>query len=286
MASSGRELPVLHRGGVPRWTLHLRKRVVARGPSSSYTSGAVNRAITYFLLFAVSAVAAPEAHAAFRVTFVDGGTLSADAVAHEGGLTIISLEGGGTMGVLSSRISSIEPAAAPPRPELPILPAAPPFPSARASGQAPEPAGTSGLEEGEDLLMGAGETGGFAALIRRAAARHGVDAELLRCVLLVESAFDPRAVSPKGAMGLAQLMPGTARDLGVQDPFDAEESVDAAARLLGRLLEENEGRFVPALAAYNAGPGSVRRYGGLPPYGETIRYVERVLSLYYTSPGQ
>ena len=82
-------------------------------------------------------------------------------------------------------------------------------------------------------------------------------------------------------MGIAQLMPATARELGVNDPFDPRQAVDGAARLLGRLLRENGGRFVPALAAYNAGTGTVRRYRGVPPYDETIHYVEKVLTLYY-----
>ena len=81
-------------------------------------------------------------------------------------------------------------------------------------------------------------------------------------------------------MGLAQLMPGTAADLDVEDPFDPVQAVDAAARHLKALLKRNEGSFVPALAAYNAGQGAVERYSGIPPYGETIRYVEKILTLY------
>jgi len=107
-----------------------------------------------------------------------------------------------------------------------------------------------------------------------------VDKDLLRSLLEVESALDPSAVSPKGAMGLAQLMPPTAKELGVDDPFDPPQAVDAAARLLKDLLEKSDGGFVEALAAYNAGQGAVSRYGGLPPYAETIHYIERILSRY------
>lgn len=120
----------------------------------------------------------------------------------------------------------------------------------------------------------------YAALIQDAAKRYQVDAELLKCVLEVESGFNSGAVSPKGAMGVAQLMPETARDLGVRNPFDPVQAVDGAARHLHDLLARSGGRFVPALAAYNAGEGTVRRYGGLPPYHETIAYIERILTLY------
>ena len=93
-----------------------------------------------------------------------------------------------------------------------------------------------------------------------------------------ESGFDPRAVSPAGAQGIAQLMPATARGLGVRDPFDPAQAIPAAARLLSGHVRAF-GSVPLALAAYNAGPGAVRRYGGIPPYPETQAYVARVLAL-------
>jgi soluble lytic murein transglycosylase-like protein len=117
----------------------------------------------------------------------------------------------------------------------------------------------------------------FDALIRQEAARAGIDPALLRAVVRHESAFDPRAVSHKGAMGLAQLMPATARRFGAVDPFDPAQNLRAGARYLAFLLERYEGDTARALAGYHAGEGTVDRYGGMPPYPETLRYVGRVL---------
>ena len=118
----------------------------------------------------------------------------------------------------------------------------------------------------------------YAGLIDAAAARTGVPADLIAAVARQESGFDPRAVSPAGAQGLMQLMPGTARGLGVADPFDPAQAIDGGARLLRSLLDRF-GRTDLALAAYNAGPGAVTRYGGIPPYPETQRYVRSVLAM-------
>jgi hypothetical protein len=114
--------------------------------------------------------------------------------------------------------------------------------------------------------------------IAAAASANGVAPVLLAAVLRAESGFDPRAVSSAGAQGIAQLMPATARGLGVRDPFDPGQAIPAAARLLGGHLRAF-GSVPLALAAYNAGPGAVRRHGGVPPYRETQTYVARVMAL-------
>ena len=115
------------------------------------------------------------------------------------------------------------------------------------------------------------------AVIEDAARKEGFTPDLLRAVINRESGFDPCAVSDKGALGLMQLMPETAEALGVTDVFDPEQNVRGGARYLGELLERYGGDLVLALAAYNAGPGRVARYDGLPPIPETIDYVRDIL---------
>jgi len=123
------------------------------------------------------------------------------------------------------------------------------------------------------------------AAIEEAAARHMVDPNLVRAVIKVESNFNPSAVSNKGAMGLMQLMPYTARDLRVSNPFDPEQNVDAGVRHLRTLLDNFHGDVPLTLAAYNAGAGAVTRSGGVPPYAETRSYVKKITDLYQNSGG-
>ena len=108
-----------------------------------------------------------------------------------------------------------------------------------------------------------------------AADRYGLPRELVRSVMSAESGFHSEALSPKGAIGLMQLMPGTAQTLGV-DPYDPAQNVDAGTRYLRDLLEKYQGGLRHALAAYNAGPGAVEKYNGVPPYRETINYIVRI----------
>jgi cell wall-associated NlpC family hydrolase len=117
----------------------------------------------------------------------------------------------------------------------------------------------------------------YASLFQSASAKYGVDAGLLAAVARQESGFNPTAVSPAGAQGLMQLMPATAKGLGVKNPLDPTQAVDGATRLLKSLLDEF-GRTDLALAAYNAGPGAVHRYGGIPPYSETQKYVRNIMA--------
>ena len=119
------------------------------------------------------------------------------------------------------------------------------------------------------------------ASIVMAAARHNVDPNLVRAVVKVESNFNSNAVSRKGAMGLMQLMPSTARTLKVKNPFDPEQNVDAGVRHLKSLLESYGGDVNLTLAAYNAGQGAVARSAGIPHFAETQNYVRRITNLYY-----
>jgi len=114
-------------------------------------------------------------------------------------------------------------------------------------------------------------------MVGEAARRYALPRSLVRAVARAESSLDPAAVSPKGARGVMQLMPATAKELGVDNAFDPAQNIDAGARLLRQLLEKYEGRVAEALAAYNAGPGAVARHNGVPPYRETRGYIRKVV---------
>jgi cell wall-associated NlpC family hydrolase len=151
----------------------------------------------------------------------------------------------------------------------------------------PDPAattvtGTSGANGWNAITGTAFRTGAattpYADLFAAASQKYGVPAALLSAVAKQESGYDPNAVSRAGARGLMQLMPGTAKTLGVADPFDPAQAIDGAARML-RDLTARFGSTELALAAYNAGPGAVLKYQGIPPYPETQHYVSNVMSL-------
>lgn len=117
-------------------------------------------------------------------------------------------------------------------------------------------------------------------LVDDSAERYDVDPKLVHAVIRAESGYNPRAVSSKGARGLMQLMPQTARELGVADSFDPAANIAGGTRYLRSLLDRFQGSLELALAGYNAGPEAVRRFGGIPPFAETRKYVERVLRDY------
>jgi soluble lytic murein transglycosylase-like protein len=122
-----------------------------------------------------------------------------------------------------------------------------------------------------------GEGAPYEAAISQAAQRYGIEPALLHGLIQQESGFDPSSQSSAGAMGLTQLMPGTASSLGVRNPFDPTESIEGGARYLAQLMSQFGGNTTDALAAYNAGPAAVSQHGGVPPYPETEAYVAKVL---------
>jgi soluble lytic murein transglycosylase-like protein len=156
------------------------------------------------------------------------------------------------------------------RPETVVKPAAPDAASNQQSSSSGPATQASGALSAEQLD----------AIIEEAAAKHGVDSNLVRAVIKVESNYNPHAVSRKGAMGLMQLMPSTARSLQVNNPFDARQNIDGGVRHLKQLLQDFNGDLSKSVAAYNAGAGAVQRHGGVPPYAETQAYVRRVNQLY------
>ena len=208
------------------------------------------------------------------VQFGDGRAMEVQSVEREADLAVIELVGGGTFSVPHDIITNWDDinrhrviARTPPVPQVAAI---------RASNVQPADYHMAVRTDGGDRWRRA--AGRYADLLQAAADRHDVDPVLLTAVAHVESRFNPEAVSPKGAMGLLQLMPATAERFGVSDAHDVAQNVEAGARYLRWLLERYEGRTDLALAGYNAGEQAVDRYNGIPPYSETRTYVTRVLN--------
>lgn len=138
----------------------------------------------------------------------------------------------------------------------------------------PTTVGTVDVREGDFRLPSKEDR--FNHLIAEAADTYDVDIDLIRAVIRAESNFNPRAVSPVGAQGLMQLMPALQKDFGIRDAFDPRENVMGGVRYLRKLLDMHGGNVALALASYNAGPGNVARYGGIPPFRETRGYVKKI----------
>jgi transglycosylase-like protein with SLT domain len=192
------------------------------------------------------------------VYFATGRTLSVSSHRIEGTTLLLTLRNGSEVACERRLVTRIAPDEVPyPEPDQPSLERAPHI-----------------LESGGARPS---EAARYEEIIERVSRQQGVDARLIHAVIEVESGYQPRARSPKGAMGLMQLMPETARQYSVRNPYDPSSNIEAGTRHLKSLL----GRFpmALALAAYNAGDASVQRFGGIPPFAETRTYVSRILRI-------
>jgi hypothetical protein len=202
------------------------------------------------------------------VYFSNGRTLSVKAYRTEGTSLVLALRGGGEIICEAAIVARIEPD------EVPY----PEEASVEEIRVKRDPAGDSLARELSFVSTDQLQTHPrYEPMIVQASARHGVDATLVRAVIQVESNFQPRARSSKGAKGLMQLMPSTARHYGVSNPYDPASNIDAGIKHLKSLLDRLPLRL--ALAAYNAGEATVQRFGGMPPFAETRSYVDRILQL-------
>lgn len=209
----------------------------------------------YLFALIVLAIATPAS--AELIFFSEQRSMSIASHRFEGDLIIVSLRSGGEMSFDRALIAKIAPD------EVPYTQDA----TAETKEAAVPVAAARGLAR----------TTAFDPIIESAATKHAVDARIVKAVIQVESAFQPRARSPKGAMGLMQLMPQTARQYKARNPYDPASNIDAGTKYLKQLLDEFD--LPLALAAYNAGEGAVRRFGGIPPYAETQAYVTKILGL-------
>ena len=209
----------------------------------------------YFFALIALAIATPAS--AELIFFSEQRSMSIASHRFEGDRVIVALRGGGEMSFDRALIAKIT------ADEVPYAEEA----TAETKPHVMPMVGSRGL---------AGKTA-YDPIIESAASKHDIDARIVKAVIQVESAFQPRARSHKGAMGLMQLMPQTARQYKARNPYDPTSNIDAGTKYLKRLLNEFE--LPLALAAYNAGEGAVRRFGGIPPYAETQAYVTKILGL-------
>ena len=215
------------------------------------------------LLVALLAMIGSAAPASAEIVFLTSGrTLSVKSHTIDGESIVLTLRSGGQVSCDKNLIDKIEPD------EVPYIDPDAPKPAAVETPAEPQP--------DRPTLQGTP----YAEIIAAAAQAHGVDPILIKALIQVESGYRPTARSPRGAVGLMQIMPATAREYNVRNPFDPKANIEAGVQHLKVLLDRfGRERTELALAAYNAGPGAVEKFNGVPPYRETRDYVSRILAL-------
>ncbi|HSL23604.1 MAG TPA: lytic transglycosylase domain-containing protein [Vicinamibacterales bacterium] len=209
------------------------------------------------VLFGLGVVSPASAELVFLTS---GRTLSVSNHRDDGQVIVLGLRSGGEVTIARSLVERIEADEVPyPEPQVPDAKEATASGPAALLGQVP-----------------------YSELIENLSAAHGVDANLVKALIKVESGYRPRARSSKGAMGLMQIMPSTAKRYAVRNPYEPKANLEAGIRHLASLLQRFE--VSAALAAYNAGEAAVRRFGGVPPYRETRNYVKRILAMISPQP--
>lgn len=224
---------------------------------------------TVLTLVAAMALVASEARADI-VVFKNGRTMSVKSITVDAGSAVMRLREGGAVTFPASMIARVDPDEVP-YPETPDVPDASPAAPVQVAQAVPAEAQFAYAAIPEEVLAARP----FAELISAVAATHDVDKRLVHAVIQQESGYQARARSKKGAKGLMQLMPATARQYGVRNSYDPKSNLDAGVRHLKDLMSRLD--LPTALAAYNAGEGTIKRYGGLPPFPETQNYVRSIL---------
>jgi Transglycosylase SLT domain len=222
----------------------------------------MNSRLPVLLAVSICALLTTAVPASAEIVFLTSGrSLSVKGHRVDGERIVLTLRSGGEVTCDKTLIDKIQPD------EVPYIDPEPPKTEETAPAEA--------VQQDRPLLEGTP----FAEIIASAAEAHGVDPMLVSALIKVESGYRPTARSRKGAMGLMQLMPSTAREYNVRHPFEPKANIEAGIKHLKTLLDRFDGGVALALAAYNAGPGAVEKFNGIPPYRETRDYVARILSL-------
>ncbi len=213
-----------------------------------------------------AALGAASSASAELVTLASGRTFSVRSIRIDGDSAVLALRGGGELECAATLITA-------------VMPDEVPYPEEADTSARLEidGAGRAKVDASPASELDASARRPYRQMIEEAARRHRVDARLVHAVIMVESRYRATARSRKGAMGLMQLMPATARELDVRNPYDPADNIDGGVRHLRQLLDRFDLRL--AVAAYNAGAGAVRKFNGVPPFRETQSYVRQVLSL-------